>query len=180
MTAESGTPLNDIVEATARAVADDPAKAHVVFTADGIAEGAVGSAVTAGTYTVRVDEPAALGGAGTAPNPVEYYLAALISCQVVTYRFWAQRLGIEVEQLRIRAEGDLDVRGFFGLDDAVRAGFREVRVQVRIDGPESAERYAELQQAVDAHCPVLDISTGHTPVLTTLITPNLEDSAVLA
>ncbi|WP_227982536.1 OsmC family protein [Nocardia spumae] len=180
MTAESGTPLNDIIEATAQAVADDPAQAQVVFAADGVAEGAVGSAVTAGKYTVRVDEPAALGGDGTAPNPVEFYLAALISCQVVTYRFWAQRLGIEVGDLRISAEGDLDVRGFFGLEDGVRAGFQQVRVTVHIDGPEPAQRYAELQQVVDARCPVLDISTGHTPVRTILVTPELEHSTVSA
>ncbi|NKY43477.1 OsmC family protein [Nocardia cerradoensis] len=180
MTAASDTPLNDIVDATAQAVAGDPAKAQVLFSAAGIAEGAVGSAVTAGTYTVRVDEPAALGGAGTAPNPVEFYLAALISCQVVTYRFWAQRLGIVVDDLRIDAEGDLDVRGFFGLDDTVRAGFQQVRVTVHIDGPEPAQRYAELQAAVDAHCPVLDISTGTTPVLTTLITSESENSTVSA
>ncbi|MEU6562360.1 OsmC family protein [Nocardia nova] len=180
MTAESATPLNDIVDATARAVADDATKAQVLFTAAGVAEGAVGSAVTAGTYTVRVDEPAALGGAGTAPNPVEFYLAALISCQVVTYRFWAQRLGITVGDLRIDAEGDLDVRGFFGLDDAVRAGFQQVRVNVRIDGPETAQRYAELQAAVDAHCPVLDISTGQTPVRTTLVVSDKQDSVISA
>src|SRR5690606_20621035 len=101
-------------------------------------------------------------------NPVEVYLAALISCQVVTYRFWAQRLGVTVEDLAITAEGDLDVRGFFGIDDSVRPGFQAVRVSVRITGPETAERYAELQHAVDAHCPVLDLSTGVTPVTTTL------------
>ncbi len=180
MTAESDTPLNDIVDATAQAVAGDPAKARVLFSAAGVTEGAVGSTVTAGTHTVRVDEPAALGGAGTAPNPVELYLAALISCQVVTYRFWAERLGIAVDDLHIDAEGDLDVRGFFGLDETVRAGFQQVRVNVRILGPEPAQRYAELQAAVDAHCPVLDISTGQTPVRTTLVISDQQDSAIPA
>ncbi|UGT43325.1 OsmC family protein [Nocardia yamanashiensis] len=170
MTTELNTSLNAIVDATAHAVAEDPGKAQVVFRASGTPEGTVGSAITLGKYTVRVDEPPALGGDGTAPNPVEVYLASLIACQVVTYRFWAQRLGIAVEELAIDAEGDLDVRGFFGLDDNVRAGFQAVRVNVRISGPETAERYAELQRAVDAHCPVLDLSTGHTPVHTTLVT----------
>jgi hypothetical protein len=43
-------------------------------------------------------------------------------------------------------------------------------VTVRISGPDTEQRYAELQQAVDAHCPVLDLTTGRTPVDTTLIT----------
>ncbi|KAF0847033.1 OsmC family protein [Nocardia caishijiensis] len=162
------TTLNDISHATAKAVAADPAGAHIVFRAAATPEGAVGSVVTTRTHTLRVDEPAALGGADTAANPVEVYLAALISCQVVTYRFWAQRLGITVDDLAVTAEGDLDVRGFFGIDETVRAGFQAVRVTVRVSGPETAERYAELREAVDAHCPVLDSTTGATPVTTTL------------
>ncbi|MET7769496.1 OsmC family protein [Nocardia sp. NPDC005366] len=170
MTTDLSTPLNDIVDATATAVAGDPAAALVVFRATGTPEGAVGSAISLGRHTLRVDEPPTLGGAGTAPNPVEVYLSSLISCQVVTYRFWAQRLGITIDELSIDAEGDLDVRGFFGLDDTVRAGFQAVRVTVRVSGPETAQRYAELQEAVDKHCPVLDLSTGKTPVHTTLVT----------
>ncbi|WP_024799628.1 OsmC family protein [Nocardia sp. BMG51109] len=170
MTAETGTPLNAIVDATATAVAADPSNARAVFRASGSPEGTVGSVVRLGRYTVRVDEPPALGGDDTAPNPVEVYLSSLISCQVVTYRFWAQRLGIAVDDLSIEAEGDLDVRGFFGLDDGVRPGFQAVRLTVRLGGPESADRYAELQRAVDAHCPVLDLTTGKTPVHTTLVT----------
>ncbi|MFD8247283.1 OsmC family protein [Nocardia sp. NPDC059691] len=170
MTTDVGTPLNDIADATAKAVADDPANALVVFRASGTPEGTVGSAITLGKHTVRVDEPPALGGADTAPNPVEVYLASLIACQVVTYRFWAQRLGITIGELAVSAEGDLDVRGFFGLDENVRPGFQAVRVTVRLSGPETEQRYAELQQAVDAHCPVLDLTTGRTPVDTRLIT----------
>ncbi|MBB5918190.1 putative OsmC-like protein [Nocardia transvalensis] len=170
MTASTGTPLNDIVDATADAVAGDPAAAHVVFRAAGTPEGAVGSTITLGKHTVRVDEPPALGGTDTAPNPVEVYLSALISCQVVTYRFWAQRLGIAIDDLAIEAEGDLDVRGFFGLDDAVRPGFQAIRVTVRVTGPEPATRYADLQRVVDTHCPVLDLTAAPTPVHTTLVT----------
>ncbi|WP_051165281.1 OsmC family protein [Nocardia testacea] len=164
------TALNDITEATAKAVRDDPAAATVIFRAAGTPRGAVGSTITAGAHRFPVDEPPALGGDDTAANPVEVYLGALISCHIVTYRFWAQRLGLVVDELSVEAEGDLDVRGFFGLDDRVRAGFQAVRLRVRVTGPETAERYAELQAAVEAHCPVLDLTTGVTPVHTTLET----------
>ncbi|MGV9674735.1 OsmC family protein [Nocardia sp. NPDC003482] len=170
MTTDAGNALNDITEATARAVAQDPGNAAVVFAASGRPEGAVGTVVTAGRHTVRVDEPPSLGGEDTAANPVEVYLAALIACHTVTYRFWAQRLGIAVADLAIEAEGDLDVRGFFGLDDAVRPGFQKVRLTVRVTGPESADRYAELHRAVEKHCPVLDLTAAPTPVESTLVT----------
>lgn len=162
--------LAGIIAATGDAIVADTANAQVVFRASATAHDAVASTVTLGTYRIEVDEPPALGGEHTAPNPVEYYLAALLSCQVVTWRFWAQKLGIVVDQISARAEGDLDVRGFFGLDDAVRAGFGEVRVVVTVTGPETGERYRELQEAVDAHCPVLDLTRNPTPVRTILET----------
>lgn len=161
-------PLNAITAATAAAVEANVANAQVTFAAAAAPQGTVGSDITLGTFHVAVDEPPALGGDHAAPNPVEFYLASLLSCQVVTYRFWAQRLGIEVDSLSARAEGDLDVRGFFGLDDAVRAGYTQIRVVVDVAGPETAERYRELQEAVDAHCPVLDLTLNPTPVETTL------------
>ncbi|WP_078311267.1 MULTISPECIES: OsmC family protein [unclassified Mycobacterium] len=166
----STTSLNAITDATRAAVADNPSAATVVFKASARPEGTVGSEITLGKYRVHVDEPPSLGGQHTAPNPVEYYLASLLSCQVVTYRFWAERLGIHVDTLSASAEGDLDVRGFFGLDDSVRPGFQQIRVTVTVSGPDSDERYRELQEAVDAHCPVLDLTTGSTPVRTQLIT----------
>jgi uncharacterized OsmC-like protein len=160
--------LGSVTAATHEAVTADPKNAHVVFRGSAVAHDAVASTVTLGKYSVEVDEPPALGGENTAANPVEYYLASLLSCQVVTYRVWADKLGITVDDIKARAEGDLDVRGFFGFDDDVRAGFGEVRVVVSVSGPETRERYEELQQAVDAHCPVLDLTRNPTPVRTTL------------
>ncbi|GAB09085.1 hypothetical protein GOARA_027_00480 [Gordonia araii NBRC 100433] len=160
--------LNAIASATAAAVDANPAAAVAVFTAHAEPTGRVGSDIALGPYRVSVDEPPALGGEGSAPNPVEYYLAALLSCQVVTYRFWAQRLGIEIDSLNARAEGDLDVNGFFGLDETTRPGFQEVRVAVEISGPATEEQYRHLQEVVDQHCPVLDLTVSPTPVTTTL------------
>lgn len=160
--------LGAISTATASAVADNPGAAAVQFTATGTSTGSVATDVTSRQHTYVVDEPASLGGDDSAANPVEYALGALIGCQVVTYRFWAARLGIRLDDVRVTAVGDLDVRGFFGLDDAVRAGFSEIRLDVELIGPESTERYAQLHDAVDAHCPVLDLFTEPTPVITRL------------
>lgn len=161
-------PLAAVLEATEGAVRADPAAAAALFTARGSSTGPVTTTIGLGRHTVRTDEPPSLGGQDSAPNPVEYALASLLSCQVVTYRFWAVKLGIEVEDINVSIEGDLDVRGFFGLDEQTRAGFGEIRVSVQIHGPETSQRYAELQGAVDAHCPVLDLFTRPTTVRTAL------------
>ena len=153
-----------LIESTRSAVADDPANAQALFSAEGTLVGVTEVDIRTGAHTFKVDEPPALGGADAAANPVQFALASLGSCQAITYRFWAAQLGIPFDTLTVRVEGDLDIRGFFGFDDTVRPGFTAIRVEVTVTGPESAERYAELAAAVDEHCPVLDLFKNPVPV----------------
>ena len=99
-----------------------------------------------------------------AANPVEYALAALGSCQAITYRVWAAQLGVKLDKVEISVDGDIDLRGFFGIDDRIRAGFNAVRINVSLSEPEDAARYQELAAVVDAHCPVLDLFRNPVPV----------------
>jgi uncharacterized OsmC-like protein len=162
--------LTTLIADTRKAVADDGANAQAVFSAQGTLAGVTEVDIRTGAHTFKVDEPPALGGADVAANPVQYALASLGSCQAITYRFWAEQLGISFDSLTVRVEGDLDVRGFFGFDDTVRPGFSAVRVEVTVTGPESAGRYQELAAAVDEHCPVLDLFKNPVPVTRT-VTP---------
>ncbi len=145
-------------------IAADASSAQLTYRVRGTGEGSVASRITAGRHEFVIDEPAALAGDDVAASPVEYALGALISCQIVVYRLYAQALGIRVDDIAITAEGDLDARRLFGIDESVRPGFGAVRLDIRITGPESEERYQELRAAVDAHCPVLDLFANPTPV----------------
>ena len=140
--------------------------AHLTYTVTGDGVGAVATAVRAGRHEFAVDEPAALAGDDLAASPVEVALGALISCQVVVYRLYAHALGLRIDDIDVTAEGDLDAARLFDKDGSVRAGFGDVRLLVRLTGPETAERYEELRAAVDAHCPVLDLFQNPTPVTT--------------
>ncbi|WP_235934574.1 OsmC family protein [Paramicrobacterium chengjingii] len=126
--------------------------------------GSVASTITAGKHTFTVDELAALAGDDVAASPVEVALGALISCQIVVYRLYAQNLGIQVDDITASAEGDLNVTGLFGIDESVRPGFSDVRLTTTVSGPATQERYDEQRAAVDAHCPVLDLFANATPV----------------
>ncbi|PFG30065.1 OsmC family protein [Paramicrobacterium agarici] len=141
-----------------------PSSANLTYTVTGEGTGSVASTITAGKHTFTVDEPAALAGDDIAASPVEFALGALISCQIVVYRLYAQNLGIQVDDIRATAEGNLNVKGLFGVDAAVRPGFNDVRLTITVTGPETQERYDELHAAVDAHCPVLDLFANATPV----------------
>ncbi|WP_166974978.1 OsmC family protein [Brevibacterium atlanticum] len=153
-------------------IAASAKNAQLTFTAKGHAEGSVSSVIKAGKHTFTVDEPTPLGGDDAAPNPVEYVLGALISCQVVVYRLYAHNLGLTIDDLEITAEGDLDVQGIFGIDEDVRPGFSAVRISVKVTGPDSEEAYQELQHTVDAHCPVFDIVSQPTPIDVTVTKAN--------
>ncbi len=111
---------------------------------------------TARGHEVAADEPRSFGGGDTAQSPVELLLTSLATCQAVTYRLWAAELGVAVERIGVEVEGDLDLRGFLGIAD-VPAGYAAVRMVVTLEGPETGDRYRELADAVDRHCPVYDV-----------------------
>lgn len=164
----STSDLKTILDTTAAAVAQDPSAAAVTLAADSELIGVTEVDVRVGDRVVKIDEPEALGGTNLAPNPHEFALASLGSCQAITYRFWSEKLGIRIDELRVDVRGDLDVHGVFGLKDGVRAGFSDVDVSVQISGPETPERYEELRIAVNKHCSVLDIFANPVPVTTSM------------
>lgn len=162
--------LRGLIDVTADVIEANPDAAIVRPTASTALVRGTATQVTvvAGAHEFTIDEPAVLGGGDQGANPVEHLLASLGACQVITYQFWAARLDIAIDAIEVRLTGELDVRGFFGLDDSVRPGFRSIAAEIDITGPESQERYAELTEQVEAHCPVLDVLTASVPVTSTI------------
>ncbi|HEU4808139.1 MAG TPA: OsmC family protein [Homoserinimonas sp.] len=166
--AERAERLTEAGSAWANRIAANPASAQLTYRVNGSGVGSVATAITAGKHAFLVDEPDALAGDDIAASPVEVALGALISCQIVVYRLYAQALGIQVDDIDVKAEGDLDARRLFGIEESVRPGFTDVRLAITITGPETDARYQELREAVDAHCPVLDLFANPTPVSVTI------------
>lgn len=162
--AQRSARLGEAGAAWAKRIAANADNAKLTYKAAGVGVGSVATRISAGRHQFTVDEPAALAGDDTAASPVEYALGAIIACQVVVYRLYAEQLGIQVEDITINAEGDLDVRGLFGIDESVRPGFSDIRLAVQITGPETQERYEELARTVEARCPVQDLFSNATPV----------------
>ena len=162
------------VDATRTTLENEPGRAVVRLRTEARLEAGTQVAVQAGRHTLTVDEPPSVGGTGAGPNPVQLVLASLASCQAITYRYWAELLGIRLDAVTVRVEGDLDMRGFLGFDPDAPAGATAVRCTVTVEGPEGAERYEELRRNVDAHCPVLDVFTKALPVERTLEVGNSE------
>ncbi|HEY0442874.1 MAG TPA: OsmC family protein [Candidatus Limnocylindrales bacterium] len=165
------TSFQPLVEATRVALAAGAPTAGLrTFRVESRQEAGLRSRVRIRSFDVGVDEPPTLGGTDTAPNPVEYALAALATCQEITYRLHADHLGIPLDSVAVTLEGDIDLRGFFGVDDAVRPGFSAIRGEVTLDSPASPEDIERLRVHVDAHCPVLDLLTTATPLTLSVAT----------
>ena len=165
---ERAARLADAQSAWGDRIAADVTNGQLTYRVSGTGEGSVATTIVAGKHRFLVDEPGALAGDDLGASPVEFALGALISCQVVVYRLYAQALGIRVDEIDVRAEGDLDARRLFGIEESVRAGFSEVRLAITLTGPETDARYQELKTVVDAHCPVLDLFQNPTPVAVTV------------
>lgn len=146
-----------------------PEKAQLTFTVAAALSEGYKMDVDIRKHRITVDEPKGFGGTDEGPNPVELVLAALTTCQAITYRLWATKLGIELASVHVEADGDIDLRGLLGVDDAIRPGYSAVRLRVKLEGPESAERYKELADAVDGHCPVLDFTSAAIPIERTIV-----------
>jgi hypothetical protein len=61
--------------------------------------------------------------------------------------------GINVKRLEIETDGEIDLRGFLGIDPAVPPGYEKLNYVVRIKGSGSKEQFAEVHKAVMATSP---------------------------
>jgi uncharacterized OsmC-like protein len=97
-----------------------------------------------------------VGGAGTAACSGDLLLGALAACAQITCQMVAASAGLRFEQVSVRAEGDLDLRGTLGLNPRVPVGFSKIRLYFDIDAPDaSPQRLAALQRATEQYCVVL-------------------------
>src|SRR5262245_23621709 len=142
-----------------RQIEKDPAKGQVEFRVRSEWKGQTRSRSSVESYTIggqRVhrhftidaDEPFELLGRNMAPNPQELLMSALNACLTVGYVAGASMQGIVLEKLLIETSGALDLRGFLGIDPAVRPGYDTIRYVVRIKGDGTPEQFREIHEAV--------------------------------
>lgn len=99
-------------------------------------------------FTIDVDEPFELLGENSAPNPQETLMSALNACVMVGYVAGAAVKGIKLERLEIETRGQLDLRGFLGIDPSVRPGYETIHYTVRIKGNGTPAQFREIHETV--------------------------------
>jgi uncharacterized OsmC-like protein len=113
----------------------------------------LGDKVVPRRFSIDIDEPCELGGSNRFANPQEYLISALNACMTVGYVAQCAVRGITLESLEIETEGEIDLRGFLGIDPAVPPGYESLRYTVYIKGSGTKEQFAEIHEAVMATSP---------------------------
>jgi uncharacterized OsmC-like protein len=115
-------------------------------------------------FTLDSDEPPVLLGGDRAANPVVYLLHGLASCMATAIAYHAAARGIRVEQIESQLEGDIDLRGFLGLDEKVRPGYKQIRVKLRVKADCPEDKLKEVMQFGSKYSPVYNVITSNIPV----------------
>lgn len=104
-------------------------------------------------HTFIIDEPKELLGEDTSANPQEYLMGAMNACILNTYVIAAAMKGVTLEQVEMETEGELDLRGFLGIDKNVIPGYSQLKYKVRLKGNGTREQYEEIHKTVVATSP---------------------------
>jgi uncharacterized OsmC-like protein len=110
-------------------------------------------------------EPPVLLGANEGANPVEVLLHALAGCATTTTVLHAAARGIHIEALSTALEGEIDVQGLLGLDDAVPVGYQQIRITMHIKADCTDEALDELLAFAQGHSPVSNTVCRPVPVV---------------
>ncbi len=97
-------------------------------------------------FVLDADEPPVLLGKDHGANPAEFVLHALASCLTTSMVYHAAAQGITIDSVESRLEGNLDLRGFLGLSNKVRPGYKDLRVHFTVKSDAPAETLKELMK----------------------------------
>ncbi|HEX8274371.1 MAG TPA: OsmC family protein [Longimicrobiaceae bacterium] len=139
-----------------RGVQEDPSRARFSFSTKTHWKGGAKTETTARGRTIAADEPEAFGGQDSAADPVELLLAALASCVSIGLVTQAAKRGIDFEDFEIDVRGDMDLRGYLGLDDEVRPGYDNITYTVRVKTDAPAEVIEEMLRKSERTSPMFD------------------------
>ena len=172
----NGVPVDDLF-ATIEAVKQDPTLASFEFRInnqwiDGglnrtVVEDFYGTnenIVHENPFELYNDEPPVLLSGDKGPNPVENLLHALAGCLTTSIVYHAAARGKKIDAIRTRFAGDLDLRGFLGLNEDIRNGYNSIRVVFDIEGDMTDEEKQEVLALGPKFSPVFDCITNGVPV----------------
>ena len=156
----SGGPSAEAIAAIQANFKKNPASAQTSFQSSShLVDGLVSNGQLR-NFQIKADEPEGFGGKDTAPNPIEILLFSLGACQEITTKAFANAMGVPLGKVSVELTGHIDLRGFFAVDESVRAGLNKIEGTYTVESPAETETIEQLKAVVDSHCPVKDMLQG--------------------
>jgi uncharacterized OsmC-like protein len=147
---------------TLQKVRDDPSKTKKVIEFEGNWEiGKTGpqfstkiNSERGGEFLIQSDEPIALGGGGTAPNPVQYGLYGIASCFAASFAKWTAMEGIVLNQFKIKVRADMNLSVSFGISQEPAIPIYEsIKFEIIVDSGMSMEEIEKFTEIAKQRCP---------------------------
>jgi uncharacterized OsmC-like protein len=120
------------------------------------------------TYAVAADHPTVFASEDRAPTPAEIALSGLAACLTAGVAAVAQNRGIQLHSVKATVESDMDIQGILGIDDDIRNGFEEIRINFEIDADASNDEIKAVVAQSQKRSAVYDAITNPTNVRVTV------------
>jgi len=115
-------------------------------------------------FSFDADHPEIFAADDAGATPVEYVLVGLASCLTAGVASVAQHRNIQLNMVKATIEGDMDIQGILGIDNAVRNGYQQIKVTFDIDADASVEDIEAVVAQSQKRSAVYDIVTNPTQV----------------
>jgi uncharacterized OsmC-like protein len=120
-----------------------------------------------GEAVLQADSPPFMGGAGLAPDPVQYCLFGFATCFAGTLMAVATAMNVRIEHLKVSAENALDFRRSLGLSNDPIVQKVKLSLAVRTDAPD--DKLKELERLARERCPGVYCVVNPIPLETEII-----------
>ncbi|MCC7233442.1 MAG: OsmC family protein [Bacteroidia bacterium] len=131
-----------------------PESAIITLKAEGkIGEG-ISCKVDTGRALIEAGLHSATGGEGILVCSGDLLLEALVACAGVTLRAVSTSIGVEIKDGGIKAEGDLDFRGTFGVSKEAPVGFKTIRLSFTLETDATEDQINSISKLTERYCVV--------------------------
>lgn len=138
---------------------ENPDAAVITLKAQGQISDGISCTVQTGKALVEAGLHPATGGNGLLACSGDMLLEALVACAGVTLKAVATAIGIELNDAKITAEGDLDFRGTLGVSKEAPVGFKTIRLSFILNTNATDEQVQTLAKLTERYCVVYQTLT---------------------
>ena len=129
-------------------------------------QGRLQQEISAGAHRLLADEPVAVGGGDSGPNPYELLLAALGACTAMTLRLYAERKALRLDRVTVRLRHAKIYAADCATCETKEGKIDRIEREIELAGTLDANERARLIEIADK-CPIHRTLTSEIDIATT-------------